>query len=158
MLKNFLYTVPAASALVLFAVAAATPQLIAEKLRFVLKLSLVFGLPAMAILILGARPALSLFGASYARAATWPMQLLVLSYLPALPKLLYIAVCRAAGKITRAAVVLTTFAALEIIAAAIGGAVDGLTGVALSYLVVSIVEGAATAPAVIRAAGSNRDN
>jgi O-antigen/teichoic acid export membrane protein len=158
MFKNFLFTVPAASALVLFAVAAATPQLIAEKLRFVLKLSLVFGLPAMAILILGARPALGLFGASYARAATWPMQLLALSYLPALPKMLYIAVCRAAGKITRAAVVLTTFAALEIIAAVIGGAVDGLTGVALSYLLVSIVEGAATAPAVIRtAAGSSRD-
>jgi O-antigen/teichoic acid export membrane protein len=158
MLKNFLYTVPWACAMVLFAVAAATPQLIAEKLRFVLKLSLVFGLPAMAVLIVGAGPLLSLFGASYAREATWPMQLLVLSYLPALPKILYIAVCRADGKITRAAVVLTIFAAAEIIAAVIGGIVGGLTGVAFLYLVVSIVEGAVTAPAVIRtAAGSKRD-
>jgi O-antigen/teichoic acid export membrane protein len=157
MLKNFLYTVPWACAMVLFAVAAATPELIAEKLRFVLKLSLVFGLPAMVALELGAGSALRLFGASYAREATWPMQLLVLSYLPALPKILYIAVCRAAGKITRAAVVLTTFAAIEIIAAVIGGVVDGLTGVAFAYLVVCIVEGAATAPAVIRAAaGSHR--
>jgi O-antigen/teichoic acid export membrane protein len=156
MLTNLLYIVPAASSTVLFAVAAAAPEVIAEKLRFVVKLSLLFGLPCMVVLGLGAHFALSLFGASYARTATWPMQLLVLGYLPNLPKIYYIAVCRAAGKITRAAVVLTTFAAIELIAEAIGGVSDGLTGLAIALLIVSVIEGLVTAPAVIRAAVGRR--
>lgn len=156
MLTNLLYIVPAASSTVLFAVAAAAPEVIAEKLRFVVKLSLLFGLPCMVVLGLGAHFALSLFGASYARTATWPMQLLVLGYLPNLPKIYYIAVCRAAGKITRAAVVLTTFAAIELVAEAIGGVSGGLTGLAIALLIVSVIEGLVTAPAVIRAAVGRR--
>jgi hypothetical protein len=85
------------------------------------------------------------------------MQLLVFGYLPNLPKIYYIAVCRAAGQITRAAVVLTTFAAIEVIAEAIGGASGGLTGLATALLIVSIIEALVTAPAVIRAvAGRGR--
>jgi hypothetical protein len=120
-------------------------------------LSLWFGLPCAVALGLGAHFALSLFGAGYASTATWPMQLLVFGYLPNLPKIYYIAVCRAAGQITRAAVVLTTFAAIEVIAEAIGGVSGVLTGLAIALLIVSVIEGLVTAPAVIRAvAGRGR--
>lgn len=152
MLVNFLYIVPGALSTVLFAVAAADPQMIAPKLRFTLRLSLLIGLPGMAALILGGHLALSIFGAGYARAAMLPLCLLTIGYLPAIPKIHYIAVCRAAGKIPRAAAVLTAAATSEVTAAALGGALGGLEGLSFALLGVYLVEGLVTAPAVFRAA------
>ena len=156
MICNFLYIIPVHLSTVLFAVAAADPGALAAKLRFVLRLSLLIGLPGMAALALAAHPALSLFGAGYARAATVPLWLLVLGYVPSLPKVYYIAVCRAAGKVSRAAVVLTGFAAVEVAAAAVGGMTGGLIGLSVGLLSVSVVEGLATAPAVLRVAWQTR--
>jgi hypothetical protein len=78
--------------------------------------------------------------------------MLAFGYLPSIPKVHYIAVCRAIGKVSRAAVVLTTFAAIEVAAAAMGGLMDGLIGLSWALLIVSVVEGIATTPAVVRAA------
>ena len=152
MLLNFLYIIPGALSTVLFAVAAADPQMIAPKLRFTLRLSLLIGLPGMAVLIFGGHLILGLFGQGYARGATLPLCLLAFGYLPAIPKIHYIAVCRATGKIPRAAVVLTAAAISEVTAAAIGGTIGGLTGLSIALLSVYIVEGLATAPPVLRAA------
>jgi O-antigen/teichoic acid export membrane protein len=152
MLVAFLYIVPAHLATVLFAVAAAEPGAVAGKLRFSLRMSLFIGLPAMAALALAGHAALSLFGAGYARAATLPLLLLILGYLPSIPKTHFIAVCRAAGRIPRAAAVLTVAAAAEVAAVAVGGAAGGLTGLSLALLGVYVLEGLVTAPAVFRAA------
>jgi O-antigen/teichoic acid export membrane protein len=151
-LSGFLYIVPTHLSTVLFAVASAEPQAIARKLRFTLRLSALIGLPGMALLGLSAHLALSLFGASYARAATVPLLLMVIGYLPTVPKVHYIAVCRAANRIPRAATVLTVAAAMEVSAAAAGGASDGLKGLSLALLAVFVVEGLVTAPPVLRAA------
>ena len=114
MLSGFLKIVPLHLSTVLFAIAAADPQVIARKLRFTLRLSLIIGLPSMAVLGFGAHLALSLFGPGYARTATLPLCLLVIGYLPTIPKMLYIAVCRAVGRIPRAAAVMTVAAVMEI--------------------------------------------
>jgi O-antigen/teichoic acid export membrane protein len=106
MLTTFLFIVPAHLSTVLFAVAAADPGVVARKLRFALRVSFVIGIPGMAVLILGAHLALSLFGKGYT-VATVPMWLITLGYPAAVPKSLYVALCRAADKIPRAAVVLT---------------------------------------------------
>ena len=53
MLVSFLYMVPASLSTVLFAVVAADPKVIARKLRFTLGISLLIGLPGMAVLIIG---------------------------------------------------------------------------------------------------------
>lgn len=151
MLTSFLYAVPVALSTVLFAVASAAPRLVAQKLRFVLKFSLLIGVPAILALCLGAHFALSLFGANYAREATFPLWMLSLAYVPALPKAFYIAVCRADGRITRGAVVLTTFAALEIVAAGIGGHYGGLDALSIAIAAVTLIEGIATSPAVFSA-------
>ena len=158
-LSGFLYIVPTHLSTVLFAVASADPQVIARKLRFTLRLSVLIGLAGMAILGLGAHLALSIFGASYARAATVTLWLLVIGYLPTVPKVHYIAVCRASGRIPRAAVVLTAAAALEVTAAAVGAASGGLTGLSVALLAVFFVEAMVTGPAVFRTAigrGSHR--
>jgi O-antigen/teichoic acid export membrane protein len=152
MLTNFLFIVPAHLATVLFAVVAADPSVVARKLRFALRLSYLIGLPGMAALILGSHLVLGIFGKGYAADATVPMCLLTLSYPATVPKALYIAVCRATGKITRAAVVLTTCSSLEVIAAAVGGAQGGLKGLAVALLAVRLAEALVTAPSVFRAA------
>jgi O-antigen/teichoic acid export membrane protein len=152
MLVGFLKVVPTHLSTVLFAVAAADPQVIARKLRFTLRLSLLIGLPGMVVLIASAHMALSLFGPGYARAATLPLWLLVIGYLPTIPKMQYIAVCRAAGQIPRAAAVMTAAGAMEVTAAAVGGAYGGLKGLSFALLGVYFVEGLATTPPVIRAA------
>ncbi len=151
-LSGFLKIVPTHLSTVLFAVAAADPQVIARKLRFTLRLSLLIGLPGMAVLGLGAHMALSMFGPGYARAATLPLELLVIGYLPGIPKVHNMAVCRATGRIPRAAAVLTAAAIMEVTAAAVGGATAGLKGLSFALLTVFIVEGLVTTPPVLRAA------
>lgn len=152
MLTSFLLSIPVSLSIVLFAVAAAKPHIIAQKLRFALKLSLLVGVPAMLALCFEAHFILSFFGIGYARAATFPLWCLSLSYVPGLPKAFYVAVCRANGKISRAAVVLTTFAVAEIVAVCIGGHLAGLRGLSIAILAVTLIEGVATTPAVLRAA------
>jgi O-antigen/teichoic acid export membrane protein len=151
-LSGFLKVIPTHLSTVLFAVAAADPQIIARKLRFTLRLSLLLGLPGMIVLGLGAHLALSLFGPGYARAGTLPLWLLVIGYLPTIPKMQYIAVCRAAGRIPRAAAVMTAAAIMEVAASAAGGAYDGLKGLSFALLAVYLLEGIVTTPPVIRAA------
>ena len=150
-LVSFLYAVPTALSTVLFAVASAEPHIISKKLRFALKVSLCIGLPAMLALCFGAHFALSFFGSAYVHNAAFPLIVLSLTYLPMLPKSFYIAVCRATGRISRAAVVLTAFAAAEIIAAGVAGALSGLKGLSLAIVTVTLIEGLATSPAVLRA-------
>jgi hypothetical protein len=93
-----------------------------------------------------------MFGAGYPRVAMLPLCLLAVSYLPAIPKIHYIAVCRAAGRIPRAAAVLAVAATSEVTAAAMGGASGGLKGLSFALLGVYLIEGLATAPPVLRAA------
>ena len=152
MLTTLLSAVPGHLSTVLFAVAAAEPHSISRKLRFALKLSLLVGVPTVLALCLSAHFALGLFGVGYAREATFPLWLLSLAFLPGLPRTFYIAVCRAAGKVSRAAVVLTTFAALELIAAGVGGKVGGLNGLSFAILAVTVIEGLVTTPAVLQTA------
>jgi len=144
--------VPTHLSTVLFAVAAADPQIIARKLRFTLRLSVILGVPGMLVLGFGAHFALSLFGPGYASAATLPLWLLVIGYLPTIPKMQYIAVCRAAGRIPRAAAVMTAAAVMEVGASAAGGAYGGLKGLSFALLAVYLIEGIILTPPVIRAA------
>lgn len=151
-LTSFLYIIPMHLSTVLFAIAAAEPQAVTRKLRFVLRLSFMIGLPGMAVLGLGAHLALSIFGAAYARTATLALWLLIIGYLPAVPRSTYIAVCRADGRVAHAAAVLSTSAAIKLTFATIGGASGGLRGLSFGLLGGALVEGLATAPAVIRKA------
>lgn len=159
LLGGFVYLIPQHLSTVLFAVAAANPRAIPRKLRFTLKVSVVVGLPISIALALGSHLALGLFGASYAAVAALPLTILLLGYLPTIPKVHYIAVCRATGKVSRAAAVLMSFAVMEVAAAALGCVLHGLIGLSLALLTVWIIEGIATTPPIVKAAigpGSRR--
>jgi hypothetical protein len=156
MISSFLFMVPVHLSTVLFAIASASPELIAEKLRFVLRVSLMIGLPVMAVLAVGAHFALSLFdksgSADYATLGTVPLWLLIAGYIPQMPKAQYIAVSRATNKVGRAAALLCGAALCEVAAVFIGGKIGGLIGLSWAYLGVLVIEGAITAPTVLRAA------
>lgn len=152
MITGFVFIVPSHLATVLFAVVAADPKVVARKLRFALRLSYIIGLPGMAVLALGAHTVLGVFGKSYSAEATLPMCLMAMGYPAAVPKALYIAVCRADGKISRAAVVLTACSTAELAVAAAGGVKGGLIGLSFALLAVKYAEAFVTAPPVIRSA------
>jgi O-antigen/teichoic acid export membrane protein len=152
MLVSVLYLVPTHLSTVLFAVAASDPQALARKLRFTLLVSLLVGLPGMAVLGLGAHLVLSIFGPGYVQEATLPLMLLVVAYIPVIFRTHYVAVCRAAGQMPRAAAVLTIAAALEVAAVVIGARSGGLVGLSVALVAVRLVTGAAVTPPVVRAA------
>jgi O-antigen/teichoic acid export membrane protein len=152
MITSFLFMVPVHLSTVLFAIASASPELIAEKLRFVLRVSLMIGLPVMAVLAVSAHFALGLFQPYYAQVGTVPLWLLVIGYIPQMPKAQYIAVSRATNKVGRAAGVLCGAAVCELVAIMVGGHMGGLNGLSFAYLGVLTVEGLVTAPTVLRAA------
>jgi hypothetical protein len=148
--------VPASLGSVLFAIASAAPEVVAEKLRFVVRLSLMIGLPIMAALALGGPLLLKAIGRDYAHQATIPLLLLILTYIPGIPKAQYIAVCRAAQRVGQATIVLSVSALCDIAGVVVGGKLGGLNGVAFGYLVMQVIEGLATAPTVLRAASVKR--
>jgi O-antigen/teichoic acid export membrane protein len=151
MLAYFLYLIPTSLSNVLFAIAAADPAVIAGKLRFSLRLSFAIGIIGIAVLGLGSHLALSIFGPGYARTATLPLILLLIGYIPIVPRTHYIAVCRARGRVSQAAVVLSIGGVIEITGAVVGAKLDGLVGLSAGLLLARLVEGAMTAPSVVRA-------
>lgn len=155
MISSFLFMVPMHLSTVLFAIASATPEIISEKLRFVLRMSLIIGIPAGLAMGLCAHFILSVFGSSYASLATGPLWLLIVGYLPGLPSTVYIAVARATGRVNQAAVLLTVFAVLRMVALVVGGKIGGLYGLSYAMLAVSVVQSLITTPSVLRTAFGN---
>jgi O-antigen/teichoic acid export membrane protein len=152
MIASFLFMIPMHLSTVLFAIASATPELIGEKLRFVLRMCLIIGVPAGLVMGASAHFVLSVFGSSYASLATGPLWVMIAGYLPGLPSVVYIAVCRATGRVGQATIFLSTFAALQIVSVVVGGKLDGLYGLSYGQLAVAIVEAFITTPPVLRAA------
>ena len=152
MISSFLFMVPVHLSTVLFAIASASPELIGEKLRFVLRMSLMIGLPVMAVLAIGAHFVLGLFSPTYAAEGTVPLLTLIVGYIPQMPKAQFIAVSRATNRVGRAAALLCCTASTEMVAIVIGGKLGGLDGLSFAYLSVLTIEGCITAPTVLRAA------
>ena len=161
MISSLLFMVPVHLGTVLFALASASPELVAEKLRFVLRVSVLIGLPVMAVLAIGAHFMLGIYKPEYAALGTVPLWLLIIGYIPQMPRAQFIAVSRATGKVGQAARLLCLFATFEVASIFLGGkygylffhgASAGLNGLSFAYLGVLIIEGLITAPTVLRAA------
>ena len=152
MISSLLFMVPVHLGTVLFALASASPELVAEKLRFVLRVSLMIGLPIMVVLAIGAHFMLGIYKPVYAELGTVPLWLLIIGYIPQMPRAQFIAVSRATNKVGQAAGLLCFFAACEVVSIIIGGKFGGLTGLSFAYLGVLVMEGLITAPTVLRAA------
>lgn len=150
-LSTFLYVIPSQLSMVLFAMAAAEPQAIAHRVRFAMKLSYAIGLPAITVLILGSHWILGIYGPGYARTAAIPMLFFALGYIPAVPKALYLAICRANNRITYAAVILSAFTVAEIGGVAAGAVAGGLIGLSAALLATLTAQGIIITPLLLRA-------
>jgi hypothetical protein len=118
----------------------------------VLRTSLLVGVVGGLILGLCSQLVLSVFGPSYVHLATWPLLILIVAYIPELPNTVYIAVCRATGRVKQAAFFLTAAAAVQMAAVVVGGKLDGLYGLSIGILVVASLQALVTVPPVMRAA------
>ena len=152
MISSLLFMVPVHLGTVLFALASASPQVVAEKLRFVLRVSLLIGLPVMAVLAIGAHFMLNIYNPFFAQLGTLPLWLLIIGYIPQMPRAQFIAVSRATNRVGQAAGLVCFFACCEVASIYIGGKFGGLNGLSFAYLGVLIIEGLVTAPTVLRAA------
>ncbi len=157
MITSLLFMVPVHLGTVLFALASASPQVVAEKLRFVLRVSLLIGLPVMAVLAIGAHFLLGVFDSPknhdiYTQLGQIPLWLLVIGYIPQMPRAQFIAVSRATNRVSQAAGLICFFACCEFASIYVGGRLGGLDGLSFAYLGVLIMEGLITAPTVLRAA------
>jgi hypothetical protein len=88
----------------------------------------------------------------YSHLGTLPLWLLVIGYIPQMPRAQFIAVSRATNRVGQAAGLICFFACCEFASIYIGGRLGGLNGLSFAYLGVLCFEGIITAPTVLRAA------
>lgn len=126
---------------------------LARMLRFTLRTSFAFVIAANLVLLVGAPLILSSFGSSYVQNGATVMRLLGVTVLLMVVKDHYVAIARIRGWLTRAAVVCTAGAVLEIGLAAAGGLLGGLDGVVLGRIVALLVEALVMSPVITRELG-----
>jgi O-antigen/teichoic acid export membrane protein len=148
---GFIFVPPVALSVSLYA-AANSPGALSRKLRFTLGAALAVGLVSNALVFLGGGFALGLYGGDYAAEATWPLRLLGLGVFPLIIKDHYVALCRITGRLGSAIPLIVVGCLLEVVVAAIGGALGGLNGLALGWSLAVTVEALVMGLPVLRAA------
>jgi O-antigen/teichoic acid export membrane protein len=154
MIANLASAGPTALTTVLYAVVAADKAVLVQKIRLTLKLSLWIGLLTGSVLMVGSSLILSFFGASYAQEAVWCLRLLGLGVFPLIIRTHYVAIYRIFNRVVSAAKVLALCAVFELVLAAIGARISGLTGLSLGWLIAICIEAVLMAGIVIRVASS----
>jgi O-antigen/teichoic acid export membrane protein len=157
MLVGLLYVIPTHLSTALFAVGAGRLAELRSKLAFSLKASSLFGLIAVPVVVVAARPAMLLFGARYAEVATTPLRILALSYFAVIIKTHYVAVTRVQRRLGRGSVIASFGAALEIAGAWLGSRSHGLDGMSVGVCVGLLVETLVMLAAIRAALTANPD-
>lgn len=152
MLASCIYVIPVALTTAVYAVGARAPTELAPRLRFTLRLAAALGLLATLCLLPTAGPVLSFFGPEYATQAAWCLRVLGLGIFPIIVKDHYIATCRVFAREARAARLLAAGAGLELLLAAAGLQLGGLTGLGLGWVAALCLEAGVVARPVYQAA------
>lgn len=152
MIANLVAVGPRALTVVLYAVGAADPGALAQKVRFTLRFSfLLAALPALVILA-GAQLVLIVFGGDYAHQATMSLRLLSLGVFPLIIRDHYVTLRRLHQRILSTAAYIGAGCALECAAAYVGGRMGGLSGLCAGWLFAVCVEAVCMIPVVVRGA------
>jgi O-antigen/teichoic acid export membrane protein len=136
----------------LYAVGVREPAALSKRTRLTLVLGSAAGLAAIVAIAIGGDWILRVFGRSYAEQASLTLRLLSLTVLPLMIKNHYIALLRVQRRITTAAIVIASCAALEVTGAVVGARVGDILGLSLGWLVVLMLETAGMLPTVWRVA------
>lgn len=140
MMASFVFVVPFALTVSLYAVGASSPAAAPEKARLTLGLAVLAGILTNCALLLGAHPLLALYGPAYATHAAWSLRVLGLAVFPLIIKDHYVAIRRIEGRVAGPAVGMLIASAFEIAFAAIGGHLRGLPGISLGWVLALCLE------------------
>jgi O-antigen/teichoic acid export membrane protein len=141
MMAWIVYIVAIQVELTTFAEVAHDPGSLRMSIRRGVRASLGIGVPAALVLALAAHPLLSILGPEYADAGVTPLRILVIAILPLTFVQIYYAACRGVGRLNEAIVAGWITGAVSIGAAAVAGAAEGLTAMALTWLAVQVLAG-----------------
>ncbi len=140
MVSGFVFALPYAIAISLFASASGSEREVMSRIRITLPFSLGVSVIANIVMYPLAGVALSLFGQSYANEGVDILRALVLAGIPFVVKDHFIALRRVQGRTTEAVALLGGFLVVELAAAAIGARVAGTIGLCLAWVAVLAVE------------------
>ena len=154
MLAGFIFIGSTSFTTVLFTVGAADPLSVGPKLRTVLKLAVAVGIAGNLVMLLGADYILRIFGPAYADQSAICMRILAIGVFPIIIKDSYIAIHRISNRVLQIVPLIMSFGFLELVLAAAGARIDGLTGLSLGWVAAMCIEMVILVPRVFRTAFS----
>jgi O-antigen/teichoic acid export membrane protein len=140
MLAGFVFALPYAVSVGLFAAARGDESEIVNRMRLTIPFGLGVSLAADLVLIPLAGPLLHIFGSTYAADGTILLRLVVLAGIPFVIKDHFIALRRVQGRTTQALAMTSIFLVFELAGAAIGAEVGGVVGLCIGWLGVLVIE------------------
>lgn len=155
MLAGFVFALPYAVSVGLFAAARGDESEIVKRMRLTIPFGLLVSVAADLLLFFLAGPLLQIFGPEYAAEGTVLLRLVVLAGLPFVIKDHFIALRRVQGRTTQALAVTSIFLVAELTGAAIGAQMAGVVGLCVGWLVVLAIEALVLAAPLIAALRSH---
>jgi len=140
MIANFVFFVPLALTTVLHAMNSAQQSSLRHRARVTLGVAFVTSLVAVCLLELAAKQVLGLLGSSYAEHATWCLRVLLLTAFPSIIKSHYLSFCRIQDRLGNAMRAILAGGVLELVGAALGARLGGLSGLGLGLVLAATVE------------------
>jgi O-antigen/teichoic acid export membrane protein len=157
LIASSLFIVPTALTQALYAVSAADVAILAQKIRFTLRTSLLGVVAAAVVILVFAEFVLNFFDPSYGATATTSLRLLVVAAFPIIIRVHYVAICQIRRELTHAARLFLAAAVLELALAIVGAMLGGLNGLSVGWVVAVILEGVWMMPLVYRVAARATD-
>lgn len=150
-LAGFVFVLPIAMSMALFASGAKDSSTILMEFRFTLRNAMAACLAANLLILPLGGPVLSIFGPAYAENGRLVLIILCIGGLGMVIRDHHVAVARITGKVGREAVLMTGLGACELIGAAVGASRGGLIGLSLGWLAAVALEVVVCTPLVWRA-------
>jgi O-antigen/teichoic acid export membrane protein len=151
MLSGFVFALPYAVSVGLFAAARGDETEVVRRMRLTIPFGLAVSAVADIVLFPLAGPVLHIFGPQYAADGTVLLRLVVLAGIPFVIKDHFIALRRVQGRTSQAIVVTVAFLIAELAAATVGALTGGVIGLVVGWLGVLVVEALVLAVPLVRA-------
>lgn len=133
-LAGFVFVLPIAMSMALFAAGSKDSSTILSEFRFTLRYSMAASVAANLVILPLGGVVLSIFGAAYAENGRTALIVLCVGGLGLVIRDHHVAIARITGGVGREAVLMTALGACELAGAAIGASRGGLTGLSLGWL------------------------
>jgi O-antigen/teichoic acid export membrane protein len=156
MIANFVFLVPNSLTIVLHAMNSAEQSSLRQRARMTVGLSFLFCVVANAVLLLGAKQVLGVFGSAYADQAAWCLRILSLAAFGIIIKTHYISFCRIQDRIRQAMWGMALGGILELGGAALGAYLNGLIGLCLGWVIAALIAALFMFPVVYRVIWSKK--